>query len=177
MPNIVIRIFIASSKELIEERNSIEILINRENKKLNSRGLFLETVNLEDFLESISKEGKPNDYKKAITQCDILLCLISQKVGKFTLEEFKTAYENFKSDGNPKHIFVYIKESAVSNATINNENSSVEKFNQFLERILHFPSKYKSVEDLQRQIKNQLEKILEECYEGKLISMPQQVAW
>lgn len=49
------RLFLASSSDLKEDRKEFEIFINRKNKDWVSRGIFLELIVWEDFLDAVSK--------------------------------------------------------------------------------------------------------------------------
>ncbi|WP_167599175.1 hypothetical protein [Chlorobaculum sp. 24CR] len=49
-----IRIFLASSNELKADREAFEIEINRKNKLLKNKGVFLELVNWEDLSAKMS---------------------------------------------------------------------------------------------------------------------------
>ena len=69
------RIFLASSSELKEDREQFEIFIDRKNKDWNSKGVFLELVIWEDFLDAMSKTRLQDEYKKAIRDCDIFVTL------------------------------------------------------------------------------------------------------
>ena len=52
---ITIKVFLASSSELKDDRTAFEIFINRKNKEWVARGVFLELVLWEDFLDVLSK--------------------------------------------------------------------------------------------------------------------------
>ena len=49
-----VRIFLASSSELAEDRQAFERLVNRKNKLWHDRGVFLELQMWEDFLDVMS---------------------------------------------------------------------------------------------------------------------------
>ena len=70
------KIFLASSSELEEDRKEFEILINRKNKDWADRGVFLELVVWEDFLDAISKTRLQDEYDKAIRECDVFVMLL-----------------------------------------------------------------------------------------------------
>ncbi|MFM7789331.1 MAG: hypothetical protein ACKO90_14715 [Microcystis panniformis] len=67
----IIKIFLASSSELKDDREQFEIFINRKNKKYIEQGIFLELVVWEDFIDAMSKTRLQDEYNKAITQCQI----------------------------------------------------------------------------------------------------------
>src|SRR5262245_23059486 len=95
------KIFLASSSELEEDRKEFEILINRKNKHWVDRGVFLETVMWEDFLDVLSNTRLQDSYNRAIKECDIFVMLFCTKVGKYTEEEFEAAFGQFKVTNKP----------------------------------------------------------------------------
>jgi hypothetical protein len=75
-------LFLASSSELSDDRNEFEIFVNRKNKDWVGRGVFLELVVWEDFLDAVSKTRLQDEYDKAIRECDLFVVLVSTKVGQ-----------------------------------------------------------------------------------------------
>src|ERR1700754_127663 len=104
-----VKIFLASSAELEKDRNGFEIFINRKNKELFDKKIFLELIIWEDFLDAVSKTRLQDEYNKAIAGCDIFLMLFFTKVGKYTEEEFENAFKEFKASNKP-FIFTYFKD-------------------------------------------------------------------
>ena len=91
-----VKIFLASSEELKEDRNAFEILISRRNNDWVDRGVHLRLVVWEDFLDAMSKTRLQDEYNKAIRGCDIFVMLFFTKVGIYTAEEFETAFKQFQ---------------------------------------------------------------------------------
>ena len=48
-----VKIFLASSAELVDDRRTFEIFLSRQNKNLIKDGVFLELVIWEDFLDAM----------------------------------------------------------------------------------------------------------------------------
>ncbi|MEL6816445.1 MAG: COR domain-containing protein, partial [Cyanobacteria bacterium J06598_3] len=92
-----IKIFLASSSELADERIQFESLINRKNKDYVKDGLFLELIIWEDFVDAMSQTRLQDEYNKAIEGCDIFVSLFYSKVGEYTKEEFIKALQAFKA--------------------------------------------------------------------------------
>jgi hypothetical protein len=109
------KIFLASSSELKEDRKEFEILINRKNKQWVDRGVFLELVIWEDFLDALSKTRLQDEYNRAIKEADIFVMLFSTKVGPYTEEEFDAAVGQFKATNKPV-VYTYFKDSQISTA-------------------------------------------------------------
>src|SRR5258708_32402824 len=142
--NTKIKIFLASSFELEEDRRHFEILIDRKNKPWVDRGMFLDLVIWEDFLDALSKTRLQDEYNKAIKDCDIFVMLFCTKVGKYTEEEFETAFGQFKDTDKPV-IFTYFKDAKISTATtsaIKDDLKTLCAFQKKLQKLNHFQTVY-----------------------------------
>ncbi|MDR1116492.1 MAG: leucine-rich repeat domain-containing protein [Tannerella sp.] len=151
-----IKIFLASSSELVEDRKEFEIFIYRENKELIKQDIFLRLELWEDFLDCMSRTRLQDEYNKAVKSSDIFVSLFFTKTGKYTDEEFDTAHDQFVKTEKPL-VYVYIK-----NAPINNkkDTDSLFEFKEKLKELGHFPTEYKNIEDLKYQFKMQLGKLI-----------------
>lgn len=149
-----IKIFLASSDEVKTDREQFEISINRKNIEWQIRSLFIELIIWEDFLDVVSQTRLQDEYNKAIKGCDIFVMLFYTKVGKYTEEEFETAIGHFKETNKP-FIFTYFKDTG---QTIEKQESLLA-FQQKLNNLGHFYTKYKNIEDLKLHFNNQLEKL------------------
>lgn len=83
--------------------------------------------------------------------------LFFTKVGKYTEEEFETAFGQFKATNKP-FIFTYFK-SAISTADLNNDVLSLLQFKKKLGSLGHFYTVYKNIEELQLKFGQQLDKL------------------
>lgn len=155
------KIFLASSNEMKIERDSFRNFISEENDRLIHRGFYLNLVQWEDFLDDISMTRKQDDYNKAIEECDIAVCLFFSKVGKFTEEEFDTAYKKFSATGVPR-IWTYFKTANLSTANIDTSINSLLEFKDKLFKLGHFQSNFDSNSNLHLQFKRQIDGIIEE---------------
>ncbi len=154
-----IKIFLASSSKLEQDRKDFEIFINCKNKVYKKQGVFLELVVWEDFLDAMAPTGLQNKYNQAVAESDIFISLFHTKVGKYTEEEFSTALETFKAQGRP-HIYTYFKNQAVNLDEINSEILSLLEFKKKLKALGHYPTTYKDIDDLKYQFGEQLNKLL-----------------
>ena len=151
-----IGLFLASSSELEEDRKEVEIWINRENKRLTKRGVFLELNLWEDFFDAMSQSGLQAEYNKVVEQSDIFVSLFATKVGKYTEEEFSVAHESFKNAGKPKYVYTYFKNVQVSLSDVDEEDFlSLLRFKRRLKELGHYQTAYNSTEDLTRHRGNQ----------------------
>jgi len=157
-----ITVFLASSSELKEDREQFEIFINRENKRLKTKGIFLNLEVWEDFIDAVSKSRLQSEYNNAILNSDIFVSLFFSKVGKYTEEEFETAFGSFKQTGKPL-IYTYFKGGDINISKVNKKDiASKEKFEGKLRSLGHYATAYNNIDDLRYKFKMQLEKILED---------------
>jgi hypothetical protein len=153
------KLFLASSAELKEDRKEFEIFIGRKNKDWVAKGVFLELVIWEDFLDAVSETRLQNEYDKAIRECDLFVMLFWTKVGQYTAEEFETAFGQFKTTNKP-FIFTYFKDAEISVATANKKDlMSLWAFQEKLSALGHFYTVYKNVDELKFKFNQQLDKL------------------
>lgn len=156
----LIKIFLASSSELKEERDQFEIFVNQENQQLYDQGIFIKTVLWEDFVNAMSQTRLQDEYNRAIRDADIFVSLFFTKVGMFTREEFETAFGQFKDNSRPL-VYTYFKDAAITTGSMNRKDAtSLFDFQDKLKELGHFRTVYKSTEDLHLQFKKQLETVL-----------------
>ncbi len=154
-----IKIFLASSAELQHDREQFELFINRKNKQWVARGVFLHLVIWEDFLDALSQTRLQDEYNQAIRGCDLFVMLFFTKVGKYTEEEFETAFGQFKQTSKP-FIFTYFKDAEVNTGSLNRRDVlSLLNFQEKLDQLGHFYTPYKNTEDLLFKFGNQLDKL------------------
>ena len=153
------KIFLASSAELKSDRDQFEIFINRKNKQWVERGVFLELVMWEDFLDAMSQTRLQDEYNKAILECDIFVMLFFTKVGKYTEEEFEKAFNQFKATNKP-FIFTYFKDADVPTSELDDDILSLLQFKKKLQNLGHFYTPYKSIDELKFKFDQQLEKLV-----------------
>ena len=161
-PNIdvkTVRIFLASTSELKSDREQFEIFIHRENRILNKRGFFIDLQLWENFIDAMSQTRLQDEYNNAIKESDIFVSLFFKRVSRYTIEEFETAFSEFKRTGKP-FVYTYFKDAGINIEQVTDENINLLDFKRKLEELGHFITTYKNIEGLQLHFKNQLEKIL-----------------
>ncbi len=157
-----IRIFLASSKELAEERDAFELYFRQQNDSFRDKGYYLEIIRWENSIESISETRMQDEYNKKIKASHLFVSLFSTKAGKYTVEEFEVAHQNFKENGKPK-VYTYFK-----NSQVNMEDADREALNSFwafkdkLIELEHFYSTYNDIEHLKLKFSDQLQKLMNE---------------
>ena len=164
-PPRTVRIFLASSNELLTDRDAFELHFRQENDRYQATGQYLEIIRWENFLDAVSPTRKQDDYNQSIKDCDIFLSLFATKAGKFTEEEFDTAYAQFKTDGVPT-IFTFFKDVPLTTASARREDmESLWNMQAKLAALGHFYTNYENTQDLLLRFSRQL-KILTD--QGKL---------
>jgi hypothetical protein len=163
MPGVrTVKLFLASSSELESDRRDFEVFINHENKRLIKKNIFIELVIWEDFIDQMSKTRIQAEYNKAIIGCDIFVLLFFRKVGKYTLEEFETAFGQFIATGKPA-VYTFFKDAPVNTGDIRRDDvNSLLDFQDKLKALGHFQTTYPNTDSLLLQFKRQLEYILEQ---------------
>jgi hypothetical protein len=153
------KLFLASSSELRVDREQFEIFVNRKNNEWVAKGVFLQLVIWEDFLDAVSKTRLQDEYDKAIRECDIFLMLFWTKVGQHTEEEFETAFGQFKATNKP-FIFTYFKDAEISVASASKRAlMGLRAFQEKLSALGHFYTVYRSVDELKFKFNHQLDKL------------------
>ena len=154
-----VKIFLASSSELENDRKEFEIFINRKNKEYIKNDLFLELVLWEDFLDAMSQTRLQDEYNKAVADCDVFVSLFHTKVGQYTEEEFLKALDTFQANGKPL-IYTYFKDAAINMSQITPDVLSLLNFKQKLSDLGHFYTVYADINDLKHKFSEQLTKFL-----------------
>lgn len=155
----IIKIFLSSSSELLNDRSEFEIFINRKNKEYIKQGVFLELVLWEDFIDAMSATRLQDEYNKVVTDCDIFVSLFHTKVGKYTEEEFLKALQTFKYRNRPL-IYTYFKDAKININQISPNILNLLNFKEKLRDLGHFSNNYFDINDLKYKFSEQLIKII-----------------
>jgi internalin A len=156
-----VKIFLASSSELSAERDDFELYLRQENDRLRNSGFYLEVKRWENFLDAMSETRLQDEYNTAVCNCDIFVSLFKTKTGKFTEEEFDVAHQAFLSSGKPLIYTYFMKIDVPTDKSMRDDLISLWNFQEKLGGLGHYPSKYTSIEDLQRQFRRQLDLLID----------------
>ena len=85
--------------------------------------------------------------------------LFFTKVGRYTEEEFETAFGQFKTTNKP-FIFTYFKDAAASNSASEGDKASLLTFQKKLSSLEHFYTRYQNIEGLKFHFTQQLDKLV-----------------
>ena len=153
-----IKIFLASSEELREDRIAFELMIGQLNQDWVPRGTFFHLVVWENFIDAMSKEGLQQEYNKSVQDCDIFVMLFFTKVGRYTAEEFDNAFGTFMA-GNKPLIYTYFKDDLILTGDIDQGVMSLLEFKAKLKTLKHYYTRYRSAEELKWLFSRQLDKL------------------
>jgi len=158
-PHKTIRIFLASSAELREDRDAFDLYFRQQNDRLLKQGLYLKIVRWENFLDAMANTRLQDEYNTAIQNCDVFVSLFKTKTGKYTEEEFDVAHNTFQETNKPL-IYTYFKKAEVSTSASNRKAlMSLWDFQEKLGELGHFWAEYDSIEGLKRQFRDQLDQL------------------
>ena len=153
-----IKIFLASSNELKDERDAFEREIYRKCKAWFTTGVFLYLDIWEDLSARMSLTRSQDEYNEKVKEADLFVLLAYSKVGMYTAEEFETAFGTFQSMQKP-FIFTYFKDT---DSTV---DPSLDKFKDKLKALGHFYSHYSNFDHLWTQFNKELDRLLLDDFE------------
>jgi hypothetical protein len=156
-----IKIFLASSSELREDRDAFELHFLRKNKDFRCQGFEVEVIRWETSLDAMSETRLQEDYNEKVRKSDIFVSLFKTKVGKYSEEEFDEAHTTFMDKKKPL-IYTYFKDVHVNTGSITEEFTTLLAFKKKLVNLGHYPTHYTSIEDLKLQFQQQLDKLIDE---------------
>jgi hypothetical protein len=167
-----IKIFLASSETLKKFRNQLTIKIAAKNKIWNDKGYNLELVIWEDLSEQMQLTRSQDAYNSEIAKCDLFVLLASDKIGKYTKEEFDVAYNLFLNFGKPK-VFVYLEKR-------DEIEQSLSDFKKDLNKLDYFPAYYSNFDELWNKINNEIDRFLHQIYRNtdtrtQNLNLPKQI--
>ncbi len=152
------RIFLASSSELAEDRKEVELLVNRKNKDWAGRGISLELVIWEDFLDMMAPARLQEEYNRVSREGDIFLMLFWTKLGPQVREEFTTAFAN-PPVKRRQFIYGYFKDVPISTGSgvTKTELKPLWQFQEQLQQLGHVQAGYKNTDALKLHLAQELE--------------------
>ncbi len=154
-PSKTIKVFLASSDELAEERVRFGDFIRQLDDMYEIRGYRIKLYKWEDLPSGDDGRPKQDEYNDKVRECDMFVGLFHTKAGKFTLEEYDTAKNTQKASGKPT-LYVFCREVKDGEQ----EEQSLKEFKaKLLQDIRHYWNKYSSSDSLQLQFVLQLLKV------------------
>jgi hypothetical protein len=153
------RLFLASSYEVRDDRDALDLYIRQQNDHAGDRGLYIEVVRWENFLDAMSATRLQDEYNIAVRSADVFLSLFFTKTGRYTEEEFDQAYAQFQNTGRPL-VYTYFKDGPIQTGSANPEHlTSLWAFQKKLEKLGHYPTRYDNIDSLKLQVRGQLDRL------------------
>ncbi len=155
----VLNLFLASSNELINEREKIEQALNRKNKILRQQGFWVELLIWEDG-KHIGKSMRSQDnYNLEIEACNLFAMLFYSKVGKYSLEEFELATSLFENKKVPR-ICIFQKDIDLPKKQGKADANGRFNFLERLGQLEHFPILFENTDKLINELEDAIDKLL-----------------
>ena len=106
-----IKIFLASSEELKQERLELADLISHMNLTLEYEDVRIYLVKWEYLDATMRPLHKQEEYNKTLEKCELCLVLFATSFGKYTDSELKTAYDKLcKRKGDTQKLMVLFRD-------------------------------------------------------------------
>ena len=104
-----ITIFLASSEELINDRNSFHSLISTLDDIYEDRGIRIKLKRWEDFFAYCTGTRTQDEYNQVLSASDMCICLFHKRAGQYTVEEFHHAMAEYQRTGDHPKTYVYAR--------------------------------------------------------------------
>jgi hypothetical protein len=141
-----IKVFIAGSTSLKNEFNAVADAL-RIVTNSNSKGIRIIPKTYEDFDQSLSLEGRQEEYNRFIkNEADYVIFVLDGTIGGITLEEFDIAWKAFISKKKPS-IYVYHKPTNIISKEI---QEVIDKINQCRQ----YYTEYSDIVNLKLKVEN-----------------------
>jgi len=148
-----IKIFLASSDELANDRNAFGNLVRRLDNIYEQKGIRIELFEWEDYDAAYNDRRKQDEYNDQVRASDMFLALFHIKAGKYTIEEFNVATEEFRRTGKTPKSYVYCRNLESGEQ----ESSELKEFKKhLLNELGHYWCKYNNHESMQLHFVMQL---------------------
>lgn len=164
-----INVFLASSSALDEERKQIENWISRQNDSLLEYDLYLRLVIWEKLTGAFSTTRKQEEFNQDVVNCEIFICLVHDRVGDFTNEEFKKAYESFRNGNFPRLLLVYFKNTPILPSNLG-QFQTVLDLKEQIKKLEQHGREYTTVEELLSQLAQEFDAYLSKLKSSRVLN-------
>lgn len=152
-----INIFLASSDELINDRNSFQALIANLDDIYEERGIRIKCKRWEEFSAFCTGERTQDQYNQVLRASDMCICMFHRKAGKYTVEEFNQALNEYRQNNDHPKTYVYIR--ALVEGEIEEEELKAFKADLF-QSIGHYWCNYMTDDAMKLHFVMQLERLM-----------------
>ena len=152
-----ITVFLASSNELINDRNSFQALIAKLDDIYEPRGIRIKCRRWEDFPAYCTGERTQDVYNKTVRSCDMCICMFHKEAGQYTIEEFEQALDEYRTNHSHPKTFVYIR--ALVEGEVETDELKAFK-DQLFKSIGHYWCNYACDDSMNLHFVMQLERLI-----------------
>ena len=150
-----IKVFLASSEELANERKEIADLVLNLNEIYSDKGIVIKLIKWEYLGKTYNGVRKQEEYNQAVRSCDIFLGLFYTKAGEFTVEEFDIAIDQYNKSRQTPMILVFLKDLMPTDI----EDDTLKSFKSRLATDLgHYWARFNHTDKLKLDIVLQLQR-------------------
>ena len=142
-----IKILVAASEEMFDEKLAFSDVIGALNKALAPRGVELERIKWNP-----DTDGTIEEFCAKLSECEMCLTLYWNELAGNSEGELNAAYQDLKAGKNPRQLFVFFKEPS---AEISEELRDFKA--NFVTRYGHFFCKFENVDTMNLQFVLQFE--------------------
>ena len=133
-----IKIMIAASEEMHDEKLKFNYLIEHLNEVLEPRGIELKRIKWNP-----ETDGSIEEYKTKLKECEMCLTLYWHDLAGNSEQELDTAYQELKDGNNPRNLYVFFKEP------IEDLTDTLRDFKaNFVTKYGHFFCKFENVDTM-----------------------------
>lgn len=94
-----IRVFIASSAELDQDKEMFDLYFSDKNKLYREERIVFDHRTWKDFSSSLNEGRLQDRYNDFIRECDLVIFLFHTRLGRYTREELEVASAAFRRNG------------------------------------------------------------------------------
>ena len=152
-----ITIFLASSEELKNDRNSLQALMASLDDIYEPRGIRIKCKRWEDFISYCTEERTQDQYNIVVKGSDICICMFHRKAGKYTREEFEHAMAEYAQNKERPKTYVYVR--ALVDGEIDEEELKTFK-KELFDKIGHYWCNYDTDDMMKLHFVMQLERLM-----------------
>ena len=152
-----ITIFLASSEELINDRNSFSDLIRALDDIYEDRGIRIKLKRWEDFFAYCTGTRTQDEYNQVLSASDMCICLFHKRAGQYTVEEFHHAIAEYQRTGN--HPKTYVSARALVEGEVEEEELKQFK-DELFKQMGHYWCNYATEDSMKLHFIMQFERLI-----------------
>ena len=103
----LVKVFIASSAELDQDKTMFDVYFSDKNKLYRKKDIEFDHRTWKDFCSSLNDGRLQDRYNAYIRECDLVIFLFHTRLGKYTREELEVALAAFRENKERPRIFIY----------------------------------------------------------------------